>query len=92
MRELTGGLYYGEPRGIAADGSSAHNTMRYSRHEIERIARRAFDAARVRRERVTSVDKANVLETSRLWRQVVTDVAAEYPDVTLDHMSWIPAR
>ena len=68
VRELTGGLYYGEPRGIAADGSSAHNTMRYSRHEIERIARRAFDAARLRRKRVTSVDKANVLETSRLWR------------------------
>ena len=86
VRELTGGLYYGEPRGIAADGSSAYNTMRYSRHEIERIARRAFDRARVRRRRVTSVDKANVLETSRLWRQVVTDVAREYPDVTLDHM------
>ena len=86
LRELTGGLYYGEPRGIAADGASAHNTMRYSRHEIERIARRGFEAARVRRKRVMSVDKANVLETSRLWRQVVTDVAAEYPDVTLDHM------
>jgi 3-isopropylmalate dehydrogenase len=86
VRELTGGLYYGEPRGIAADGSSAHNTMRYSREEIERIARRAFDAARVRRGRVTSVDKANVLETSRLWRQVVTTVASGYPDVTLDHM------
>ena len=68
VRELTGGLYYGEPRGIAADGSSAYNTMRYSRHEIERIARRAFDAARLRRQHVTSVDKANVLETSRLWR------------------------
>jgi 3-isopropylmalate dehydrogenase len=86
VRELTGGLYYGEPRGIAADGSSAHNTMRYSRDEIERIARRAFDAARLRRKRVTSVDKANVLETSRLWRQVVTAVASGYPDVTLDHM------
>jgi 3-isopropylmalate dehydrogenase len=86
VRELTGGLYYGEPRGIAADGSSAHNTMRYSREEIERIARRGFDAARVRRKRVTSVDKANVLETSRLWRQVTTAVASDYPDVTLDHM------
>lgn len=86
VRELTGGLYYGEPRGIAADASSAHNTMRYSRHEIERIARRAFDAARLRRKRVTSVDKANVLETSRLWRQVVGAVATEYPDVALDHM------
>ena len=86
VRELTGGLYYGEPRGIAADGSSAHNTMRYSREEIERIARRAFDAARARRQRVTSVDKANVLETSRLWRQVVSEVWKGYPDVALDHM------
>jgi 3-isopropylmalate dehydrogenase len=86
VRELTGGLYYGEPRGIAADGSSAHNTMRYSRGEIDRIARRAFDAARGRRKGVTSVDKMNVLETSRLWRQVVTEVAADYPDVVLDHM------
>ena len=86
VRELTGGLYYGEPRGMAADGSSAHNTMRYTREEIERIARRAFEAARVRRKRVTSVDKANVLETSRLWRQVVSDVSKGYPDVALDHM------
>ena len=86
FRELTGGLYYGEPRGTAPDGSSAHNTMRYSREEVARIAHRAFAAARLRRRRVTSVDKANVLETSRLWRQVVTDVAREYPDVALDHM------
>src|SRR4029453_15204857 len=86
VRELTGGLYYGEPRGIASDGSSAHNTMRYSRGEIDRIARRAFDAARHRRKRVTSVDKMNVLETSRLWRQVVSEVASSYPDVSLDHM------
>ena len=86
FRELTGGLYYGEPRGISEDGESAHNTMRYSRAEVSRIARRAFEAARLRRKRVTSVDKANVLETSRLWRQVVTDVASDYPDVTLEHM------
>ena len=86
VRELTGGLYYGEPRGIDEDGASAHNTMRYARHEVERIARRAFDAARGRRRRVTSVDKANVLETSRLWRQVVTEVARDYPDIQLDHM------
>jgi 3-isopropylmalate dehydrogenase len=86
VRELTGGLYYGEPRGIASDGKSAHNTMRYSQHEVERIARYAFEAARVRRRHVTSVDKANVLETSRLWRGVVTEVARDYPDVTLDHM------
>jgi 3-isopropylmalate dehydrogenase len=86
VRELTGGLYYGEPRGIDADGGSAVNTMRYTRPEIERIARRAFEAAQVRRRRVTSVDKANVLEVSRLWRAVVTDVAKDYPDVRLDHM------
>ena len=86
VRELTGGLYYGEPRGIEADGSAAYNTMRYSKMEIERIARRAFEAARLRKRRVTSVDKANVLETSRLWRAVVTEVAASYPDVALDHM------
>jgi 3-isopropylmalate dehydrogenase len=86
VRELTGGLYYGQPRGFSADGESAHNTMRYSRTEVARVARRAFEAARLRRRRVTSVDKANVLETSRLWRDVVSGVAAEYPDVTLDHM------
>jgi 3-isopropylmalate dehydrogenase len=86
FRELTGGLYYGEPRGVAPNGDSAHNTMRYSRAEIDRIARRAFEAARLRRKRVTSVDKANVLEVSRLWRQVVTGVARDYPDVTLEHM------
>jgi 3-isopropylmalate dehydrogenase len=86
FRELTGGLYYGEPRGVSDDGDSAHNTMRYSRREVERIARRAFEAARFRRKRVTSVDKANVLEVSRLWRQVVTTVASHYPDVTLEHM------
>jgi 3-isopropylmalate dehydrogenase len=86
FRELTGGLYYGEPRGVTPDGDSAHNTMRYSRGEIERIARRAFEAAGLRRRRVTSVDKANVLEVSRLWRQVVTAIAKDYPDVRLEHM------
>jgi 3-isopropylmalate dehydrogenase len=86
FRELTGGLYYGEPRGYSEDGDSAQNTMRYSRGEVARIARRAFDTARLRRRRVTSVDKANVLETSRLWREVVTQIAKDYPDVTLDHM------
>ena len=86
VRELTGGLYYGEPRGIDPDGGAAVNTMRYSRMEIERIARYAFDAARLRRKRVLSVDKANVLEVSRLWRSVVTDVAKGYPDVALSHM------
>ena len=86
VRELTGGLYYGTPRGLDADGSAAHNTMRYSRDEIRRIAVRAFEHARGRRYRVTSVDKANVLETSRLWRAVVSEIAAGYPDVSLDHM------
>ena len=86
FRELTGGLYYGQPRGISEDGDSAHNTMRYSRAEVSRIARRAFEAARLRRNKVASVDKANVLETSRLWRQVVTDTARDFPDVVLEHM------
>jgi 3-isopropylmalate dehydrogenase len=85
VRELTGGLYYGEPRGIDQDGS-AFNTMRYSRPEVERVARCAFECARNRRKRVTSVDKANVLEVSRLWRETVIDVARNYPDVALDHM------
>ena len=85
VRELTGGLYYGEPRGISDDGTAAVNTMRYTREEVARVARVAFSLARTRRKRVVSVDKANVLEVSRLWRQVVTDVARDYPDVTLTH-------
>jgi 3-isopropylmalate dehydrogenase len=83
VRELAGGLYYGEPRGRY--GVRAVNTMSYERSEIERVARPAFEAARARRRRVTSVDKANVLEVSQLWREVVTEVAREYPDVTLEH-------
>ena len=83
VRELTGGLYYGKPRG--SDGSAAVNTLRYSVEEIERVARVAFKAATARRRRVTSVDKANVLEVSQLWRETVTRVSAEYPDVALDH-------
>jgi 3-isopropylmalate dehydrogenase len=86
VRELTGGLYFGEPRAIDREAGVAFNTMRYSVPEIERIARVAFDAARRRRRHVTSVDKANVLETSQLWRAVVTRVGAAYPDVTLQHM------
>ena len=85
VRELTGGLYYGEPRGRTADGQGAFNTMRYTRPEIERIAVVAFESARRRRGLVTSVDKANVLETSRLWREVVTEVGARYPDIRLEH-------
>jgi len=86
VRELTGGLYFSEPRGIDRDRGVAFNTMRYSVGEIERIARVAFDAARRRRRLVTSVDKANVLETSQLWRAVVTRLASDYPEVTLQHM------
>jgi 3-isopropylmalate dehydrogenase len=85
VRELTGGVYYGEPRGFAEDGASAVNTMRYSRDEIARVARVAFGLAGRRRRHVTSVDKANVLEVSRLWRDVVTEVAHLYPEVALTH-------
>ena len=84
VRELTGGLYYGEPRG--RDGGGAVNTLRYSVKEIERVARVAFQAARERRRAVTSVDKANVLEVSQLWRDTVSRVAREYPDVMLEHL------
>ncbi|MDR3370582.1 3-isopropylmalate dehydrogenase [Rhodoferax sp.] len=93
IRELTGDIYFGQPRGrrIAADGhfpgaEEAFDTMRYSRPEIERIAHVAFQAARKRSKRVTSVDKANVLETFQFWKDVVTEVSLQYPDVTLDHM------
>ena len=84
VRELLGGLYFGQPRGHQP-GVSAFNTMRYTAPEIERVARVAFEAARDRRRRVASVDKANVLETSRLWREVVTRVARDYPTVTFEH-------
>ncbi len=83
VRELLGGLYFGQPRAI--NESEAFNTMRYSVAEVERIAHVAFREARNRRKKVTSVDKANVLETSRLWRAVVTKVAEQYRDVTLEH-------
>lgn len=86
VRELTGGLYYGEPRGVAPSGREAFNTLRYSEEEVERIAGVAFEQAGLRKKRVTSVDKANVLEVSQLWRRVVTAVASRYPDVSLDHM------
>lgn len=84
VRELLGGLYFGEPRGAGDD--EAFNTMRYTVIEVERVARIAFDAARARRRKVASVDKANVLETSQLWRSVVERVAKDYPDVELEHM------
>ena len=84
VRELVGGLYYGA-RGRRPDGS-AFDTCEYAPHEIERIARRAFELAGERRGHLTSVDKVNVLETSRLWRETVTRVAADYPNVELEHM------
>ena len=93
VRELTGDIYFGQPRGrrVSPDGAfaghpEAFDTMRYSRPEIERIAHVAFQAARKRNRRLTSVDKANVLETFQFWRDVVTEVHAEYPDVALDHL------
>ena len=93
IRELTGDIYFGQPRGrrIAVDGhfpgaEEAFDTMRYARPEIERIAHVAFQAARKRSKRVTSVDKANVLETFQLWKDVVSEVGRQYPDVALDHM------
>lgn len=93
VRELTGDIYFGTPRGCrtAPDGNfpgalEAFDTMRYTVPEVERIARVAFEAARKRRGKVTSVDKANVLETSQLWRDTVIEVAKQYPDVTLEHM------
>ncbi|MCS6775796.1 MAG: 3-isopropylmalate dehydrogenase [Chloroherpetonaceae bacterium] len=86
VRELTGGIYFGQPKGRSPDGQSAVDTCVYTRAEIERIARVGFEAARQRNRRLCSVDKANVLETSRLWREVVTEVAQSYPDVELSHM------
>jgi len=93
VRELTGDIYFGQPRGrrTASDGhfpgaEEAYDTMRYSRPEIERIAHVAFQAARKRGGKLTSVDKANVLETFQFWKEVVTEVHAQYPDVKLDHL------
>ena len=93
IRELTGDIYFGQPRGrrTATDGhfpgaEEAFDTMRYSRPEIERIAHVAFQAAQKRSHRVTSVDKANVLETFQLWKDVVSEIGLQYPDVALDHM------
>jgi len=84
VRELTGGIYFGEPR--ANDGQKAYNTMVYSKDEIIRIAKVAFESAMKRRKKVCSVDKANVLEVSRLWRAVVEEVAVDYPQVELTHI------
>ena len=93
IRELTGDIYFGQPRGrrVSPDGAfagaeEAFDTMRYTRPEVERIARVAFEAARKRSKRVTSVDKANVLETFQFWKDIVTEVHKDYPDIALDHM------
>ncbi len=88
IRELTSGIYFGQPKGIEGEGEEqfAYDTMRYSKAEIRRIAISAFEAARKRGKKVTSVDKANVLVCSRLWREITEEVAQDYPDVTLEHI------
>jgi len=87
MRELTGGLYFGERKTVEEDGQlKAIDTLTYTENEIRRIAIKGFDIAMKRRKKVTSVDKANVLDSSRLWRKVVEEVAKDYPEVTLEHM------
>ncbi|NNM85041.1 MAG: 3-isopropylmalate dehydrogenase [Phycisphaerales bacterium] len=88
IRELTGGLYYGQPQGVtgAAPHRSAVDTLAYSEHEIRRILRVGFETARKRRKRLLSVDKANILATSQLWREIATDMAKENPDIRLEHM------
>lgn len=84
FRELTGDIYFGE-KGRQDEGATAYDIAKYSKYEVERIARKAFEAARTRNGKLCSVDKANVLETSRLWREVVQEIAKEYPDVTVEH-------
>lgn len=87
VRELTGGLYFGERKTVEENGvRKAIDTLTYDEKEIRRIAVKAFEIAGKRRKKVTSVDKANVLDSSRLWRKVVEEVAADYPDITLEHM------
>ena len=87
VRELTGGLYFGERKTVEENGvRKAIDTLTYDEKEIRRIAVKAFEIAGKRKKKVTSVDKANVLDSSRLWRKVVEEVAADYPDITLEHM------
>lgn len=86
IRELTGGMYFGKPQGRSEDGNTAYDTCIYTREEIERIVRLAYTYAQKRKKKVTVVDKANVLATSRLWRQVAQEIEKEYPDVTTEYM------
>lgn len=86
IRELTGGIYFGQPRERRDNGNTAVDTCVYTKDEVRRIAEQAFNVARTRRREIVSVDKANVLETSRLWREVVTEMAAANPDVKVTHM------
>lgn len=86
VRELTGGIYFGQPRGRTEDGNTAFDTCVYSKNEIERITKVAFDLARTRRKKVTMVDKANVLATSRLWRETVSEMAKQNTDIELDYL------
>ncbi len=86
IRELTGGIYFGKPQGRSEDGNTAYDTCVYHRYEIDRICRLAFDFAMKRRKKLTMVDKANVLATSRLWRETMQEIAPDYPDVELEYM------
>jgi 3-isopropylmalate dehydrogenase len=86
VRELTGGIYFGEPRGRSEDGDTAFDTCVYTRAEVERITRLAFDYAMKRKKKVTAVDKANILATSRLWRELVQEIASDYPEVEVEYM------
>jgi 3-isopropylmalate dehydrogenase len=86
IRELTGGIYFGEPRGRSDDGNQAYDTCVYSRKEIERIAKIAFEYAGNRKKKLTLVDKANVLETSRLWREIILEMSPQYPDIDVDYL------
>ena len=86
VRELTGGIYFGEPRGLIENAQEALNTMRYTKGEIERIGRVAFELAKKRKGKLCSVDKANVLEVSAFWRDIMSELSKDYPDVELSHM------
>src|SRR5699024_5276107 len=86
VRELTGGLYFEEPRERRNNENSLVDTLTYTRHEVERIVEKGFDSLRIRKNNVTAVDKANVVEFSRMWREIVNEKSKDYPDVTEEHM------